>query len=868
MKALPLLFIFLISGLQAQEDTCIDFEDFSPGFGFSNGTSLTEDGILMTIGPYISPANGQTFNGTAVIGSSSPHLGNALSLSNATLELSFDCVQKVQLHYGNNGGNMNISINGQTEIIGIVNPSYSIGGVDVTVNHNGNGGTMCFETSSQNINSLCIGGQEFVVDHICFLPCDDPSCYDFEDLGNGTLSPGDIYQEDGNKVSIIPYDNNSGTASRSTNNLAGGLGNEIVFDNAGAQFQIGCSGEVGFNYAQGDFGITLTINGQSLQAQDMTQLNGQTIDGVTIQVANGQVTLTGIIETLAIAGNELAIDHLCIGECPVNCIDYEGENPGTKYTIGEQFAEDGITMTVDQFTGTGDEQVLISDQQLAGHFGNDAILIDTMLAFDIPCATEISLQFGQYDSGVFIRHNNGQSFKDSILDFDGQSIGGVLVEVDAINLNGSLIGTLTLTGQIENFTIGGTYLAIDHVCHTPCPDPDCFDFEVFPFGIVYDEGDSITEDLTPLAISRFYNTGSGTLEITDENLANHVGNEARLRNAVATFDFLCASQVTIQYRQNTFDTRLGVNGFFGNAGSFTNFAGTLNGFNVSVTSSTITISGNGIQNIIIGGADVSIDHICHIDCIDAPNCFDFEDLPTNGSYSFDGPELFFFSENNLFLADPYEIDSSTFIDDGTITVSTSNNAGHQGQELRFQNAGIFVAVPNGCIQNPTFRFGEYSGSINIEINNSGLLIFDNLSDLNGLTIGGVSVSVNTIPNGAGVLGYASLQGLVTNLKIGGQNLYLDHLCYEDCPPISVSNACLISVAPINQTERQIVIDVESQGPAVLRIQESTDLGRSDTWRSLSTSVTTHSSNPTLQRCTATLPLGTSKHFFRVRASYN
>ena len=206
MKA-PFLLILLIalpSVLHAQTDTCIDFENRTPGTVIANGTSFAEDGVLMTIGTYID-ANDNVGTGPGTIIGSSPHEGNALSLSNSTLKLEFDCVQALTLVFGNNGGNINIVINGQREFIKTLDPPYSIGGVDVAINHNGSTGTMTLQSDTANISSLCVGGQEFVVDHICFLPCDNPDCFDFEGLPGSPLSVGEFFTEDGLNVSVVGF---------------------------------------------------------------------------------------------------------------------------------------------------------------------------------------------------------------------------------------------------------------------------------------------------------------------------------------------------------------------------------------------------------------------------------------------------------------------------------------------------------------------------------------------------------------------------------------------------------------------------------------------------------------------------------------
>ena len=669
MKA-PFLLILLIalpSVLHAQTDTCIDFENLSVGTGIPNGTSFAEDGVLMTIGTYID-ANDNVGTGPGTIIGSSPHEGNALSLSNSTLKLEFDCVQALTLVFGNNGGNINIVINGQREFIKTLDPPYSIGGVDVAINHNGSTGTMTFQSDTANISSLCVGGQEFVVDHICFLPCDSPDCFDFEGLSGSPLNPGETFTEDGINVTVIPFDGANGTVTGSDTNNAGHFGNELVLTKAGIGFTMDCASEIAFAYQQDEDGISIVINGERWDVDDMVELDGKTVGGATISISNGQVTITGVIEDFQIAGNSLAIDHLCRGECPVNCIDFESETVGTIYADETSFVEDGIKMTVHELENNG--QVEIEGNQRAGHVGNDAAMRDAVLRFGIPCATEITLHFGQYEKGIFLSHGGDTTTPDQLASLDGTNFNGTMITGEGLQINDSFVGTLTLTGQIEDFAIGGVNLVIDHVCHIPCPDPDCVDFEVFPFGKVYSIGETITEDLTPISITRYGTGSSGSLEITGGNLAGHVGNEARLRNALASFEFLCASEVEIHFFRPASGVRLGVNGSFANSTGFSTFNGqTIGGANVTVANGKITITGDEITNVTIGGADTVIDHICHVDCVDPPNCITFESLPLGDPYLVD--DFASFTEDNfLFQTYFYELPNGDFIDDGTVTVST------------------------------------------------------------------------------------------------------------------------------------------------------------------------------------------------------
>ena len=173
------------------------------------------------------------------------------------------------------------------------------------------------------------------------------------------------------------------------------------------------------------------------------------------------------------------------------------------------------------------------------------------------------------------------------------------------------------------------------------------------------------------------------------------------------------------------------------------------------------------------------------------------------------------------------------------------------------------------MQDVGLRFGQYSSGINIQINSSETTIMNDLSDLDGTTIGGVSFSVTTLPTSRGVQDYMKLDGFITYLKIGGRDLYIDQFCYDFCPPICIVDITFVSNEPVNATEREIVVNVERSDRAVLCIQKSSDIAVTDNWSNLTTTVTTPDPEmPQFQRCVVRVPLSKVRQFFTVQARYN
>jgi len=71
----------------------------------------------------------------------------------------------------------------------------------------------------------------------------------------------------------------------------------------------------------------------------------------------------------------------------------------------------------------------------------------------------------------------------------------------------------------------------------------------------------------------------------------------------------------------------------------------------------------------------------------------------------------------------------------------------------------------------SLRYGEYGGNINVEINGD-LRNVDDFSDLIS-PIGGVHVTIGNFGDCKGVV---SLSGTINSLAIGGQELWIDHVC--------------------------------------------------------------------------------------------
>ncbi|MFC2105791.1 hypothetical protein ACFLS0_03470 [Candidatus Bipolaricaulota bacterium] len=151
------------------------------------------------------------------------------------------------------------------------------------------------------------------------------------------------------------------------------------------------------------------------------------------------------------------------------------------------------------------------------------------------------------------------------------------------------------------------------------------------------------------------------------------------------------------------------------------------------------------------------------------HCVDFEDAAPAATYLVgdtlvdSGVEIRF---------EPFEWYSGVLTSAGVGMIDSGGQAGGSGQETWLNNITArfgFGPSPNGL----TFRFGEYGGNLNIEVNDE-FVNFGNFADIDTWVIGGADVSV---VNGFGDdFGTVTLSGMVHSFAVGGQELVIDDVC--------------------------------------------------------------------------------------------
>lgn len=163
-----------------------------------------------------------------------------------------------------------------------------------------------------------------------------------------------------------------------------------------------------------------------------------------------------------IAGRQRMITQLpdsALGGPTNGALDFEDLVLGAQYVAGDSFSSSGIDVSVD----TNSNGIVRVQNQSSIGAGNEISLNNTTLDFHFAKAlSSLSFEFDE-TGGMLQLMANGQiaTFKD-FQDIHGKTVGGVSVSVTRQVSR----GTVTLTGDINAFSLFGQELVIDNVAFT------------------------------------------------------------------------------------------------------------------------------------------------------------------------------------------------------------------------------------------------------------------------------------------------------------------------------------------------------------------------------------------------------------------
>jgi len=147
--------------------------------------------------------------------------------------------------------------------------------------------------------------------------------------------------------------------------------------------------------------------------------------------------------------------------------------------------------------------------------------------------------------------------------------------------------------------------------------------------------------------------------------------------------------------------------------------------------------------------------------IPVTDCVDFEQQVLNTVYHVGD----IFTESGVEInIQSFDLGSDPWFSGGHAKIDNRQSAGHTGQDIQVGNVNLSFNF-GGPRENLSLHFGEYGGNLNININGD-FRKFGNFADINGATIGGVTISVaNGFGNDRGIL---QLSGTINSFDIGVQ----------------------------------------------------------------------------------------------------
>lgn len=151
------------------------------------------------------------------------------------------------------------------------------------------------------------------------------------------------------------------------------------------------------------------------------------------------------------------------------------------------------------------------------------------------------------------------------------------------------------------------------------------------------------------------------------------------------------------------------------------------------------------------------------------SCVDFEQQATGTVYNVGNT----FTDAGVTIeVKGFQWANNIWTNTGHARITNSQQSGHLGKDINANNVSLSFnfGTPR---QSLLLYFGEYGGNLNIKINGD-FRNFGNFADINATVIGGVHISVvNGFGNDKGLL---NLIGPISSFVIGGQELWIDHIC--------------------------------------------------------------------------------------------
>ncbi|MDP0492420.1 MAG: hypothetical protein Q7Q71_15335 [Verrucomicrobiota bacterium JB023] len=530
---------------------CVEFEDLDGQGPFQPGSAYAENGIAFEVTDY----DGDFGRAESSELRRARHLGQEFYFENAGFTVRGDCWSAVKFHFSSKQA-LSVAVNGMSkkaDRLQALDGSF-FGDVAFSIIPHATDPDAGIACLVGRIESLSIISEGFYIDHFCAAAC-RRDCIDFEgEDPQAKYDNGDIITEDGYELIIVDKTGIPVPALISTAGLANGGGNELALEGGGVSFGKICLDGLAFQYGQKERGVRLVIDGEVIEVDYVSELDGTAVAGMTIDVLvtqassdreRGVVRLEGIAGELSLTGQSLFIDKVCLDECPDPLVvGFDEENPGEVYQDGDILSEDDLELEICDFrvSDTG-VATIVSDNETGGR-GQAIALSFASVKFDLLCDSGLSFQYANFGAnggpqgfGLDVRLTvNGESSGQvqGFGELDGLSLGGVTVDV----FGSESSGRVELSGSIESIVVGGFNIQLDELIRTPFSGgPQCHDFDTWDASLTYgssDESYVILADGTTANFGLFFDADEnvvldGTAEVVPSQEAGGSGQELRLR---------------------------------------------------------------------------------------------------------------------------------------------------------------------------------------------------------------------------------------------------------------------------------------------------------------------------------------------------
>ncbi len=309
------------------------------------------------------------------------------------------------------------------------------------------------------------------------------------------------------------------------------------------------------------------------------------------------------------------------------------------------------------------------------------------------------------------------------------------------------------------------------------PD-DCIDFGDLGLDSAYVVPGGFTTAGTTVTTSAFQFsnlnwTTAGWAAVRNANASGGTGKDLQVNNVTLNFDFgRPVEDLRLFFGEYGGNVNLTINGAFNNLDDFDELdqqmvGGTLVEVGISPTGLGIMVITGTINSFSIGGQELWIDDIC--ESAEPSGCIEFEDLPYPQTYEYG--QFLVDSGVGMWLDEFFWLPSGSTTG-GTCPVAVSQASGGTGQDVFPSNLNLFFGLPE-TLAEITLLYEDYGGNVNLVVNDD-LANVGNFTALHNTMVGGAVV---TLQPATGTAGQLTVTGSIESFAIGGQETYIDHVCY-------------------------------------------------------------------------------------------